>query len=130
MNSHDIGLSSLAKAMGESIDADIARNLHSILPNATQYPVSNGTGHVPASHVIQGQMLSVRKIIPQETYEQLPHDIIKREMLKEMLEEMMRSKHIEFTVMKDATQLDALRITARVFVTPDSQVRLLRENGV
>ena len=130
MNKHDIGLSSLAKAMGESIDADIARNLHSILPNATQYPVSNGTGYIQQTHPIQGEMLVVKDMITQEMWQNIPHDVIKRDMIQKLVEEMYHSRHIEFTMIKDPTSHDMVRIAARVYVTPDSQVRLLRENGV
>jgi hypothetical protein len=103
-------------------------------------PVNQGTisGNITTNvnsssyldHYVQGNMFKAQKSIPQYEFEMMPHEVIKREILSLIVEQLMQSKHIEFTMMKDQLQQDMVKVSARIFVTPDSQVRLLRENGV
>ena len=136
MRSHDVGLDSLAKAMGESIDKGIVNNIGSLMNNSIGYPVTthtataSNTSYTPKKYPIQGEMLVVKQVITMEMWEQIPPEVIKKDMMSKLVEELMKSKHIEFTMTKDTLSHDMVRIAARIFVTPDSQVRLLRENGV
>jgi hypothetical protein len=92
-------------------------------------PPNSNTSYIPKEYPIQGEMLTVRKTITMEMWQNIPPEVIKREALSLLIDEMMKSKHIEFTMMKDTSSRDMIRIAARIFVTPDSQVRLLREKG-
>ena len=78
---------------------------------------------------IEGQMFTVMKSITREQFERWPPERIKKEMLRQLVDEMYSSKYIEFTMQKDTLESDMVKVKARIFVTPDSQVRLLRENG-
>jgi hypothetical protein len=56
-------------------------------------------------------------------------DEIKRMLIREIVEKMLDSNFIEFTKSEDLSTLNTT-FRARVFVVPDSQVRLLRLEGV
>ena len=56
-------------------------------------------------------------------------DEIKRMLIRDLLEKMLDSNFIEFTKSEDLSTLNTT-FRARVFVVPDSQVRLLRLEGV
>ena len=56
-------------------------------------------------------------------------DEIKRLLIIHLLEKMLDSNFIEFTKSEDLSTLN-ITFRARVFVVPDSQVRLLRLEGV
>lgn len=145
---NDIGLDSLTKAMDDSsalvdsLKAFASYNLADVVQTssisaAIQNPGAftgnltvNGSIPPPKDHLIQGEMFNVQKFITQEVFEMTPPQHLKEMMLADLLQEMMKSKHIEFTMMKDPHTVDMVRMRARVFVTPDRQVRLLRENGV
>ena len=142
MRSHDIGLDSLAKAMGESIDKDIAKNSPSAaVPNTGTFTGNITTsGTQPISQrvqdqIIQGEMLTCNISIDDYEDEQGMrqvgvdwHQHMKKRLILQLVNEMMNSKHIEFTRQHDYHQNRTI-YRARVFVTPDSQVRLLREKG-
>jgi len=54
-------------------------------------------------------------------------DEIKRMLIRDLLEKMLDSNFIEFTKLQD---YEKITFRARVFVVPDSLVRLLRLEGV
>jgi mannose/fructose/N-acetylgalactosamine-specific phosphotransferase system component IIB len=56
-------------------------------------------------------------------------DEIKQMLIREIVEQMMDSNFIEFTKLEDVTNYN-ITFRARVFVVPDSQVRILRLEGV
>lgn len=139
MRSHDIGLDSLAKAMGESIDKHIASNNTNLqlgahtssqypLPNGSSYPHYNG-GSALQYH-IQGKMLKCEMIITQEQFEQIDKNEIKRRMVSDMVNQMLHDGCIEFTMTQTDPVEQLVKVRARVFVTPNDQVKILRENGV
>ena len=53
---------------------------------------------------------------------------IKKMLLTRLVEQMFHSNKIEFTKVLDPTTLDHT-FRARIFVVPDTQVRILRQNG-
>ena len=82
-------------------------------------------------HVIQGKMLSVNLVIDDWEMNNKPiqPDEIKYRLANAMVQKMVEDKHMEFTKMLDpATGLH--KFHARIFVVPDTQVRILRENKV
>lgn len=141
--------SNLAMAMNElqSMRADTQQMMQSLQPAnvigsgaSVSAPIHNTgalTGTITTSaqqqpfeyKPIQGEMFTVRNKITMEMWEDIPHEQIKRQMLSLIVEELMKSKHIEFTMKKDNAERDTISVAARLFVVPDSQVRLLRENG-
>lgn len=100
------------------------------VPNTTQ-PLPTISNSIPLSKwEIQGRALKAQKLITMEMWEQIPPAHIKEMLYKDMLEVLMKSDCIEYTMQKDPTQMNMVRINARIFVTPDDQVRILRVNGV
>ena len=117
-------------------------------PNSVTYPGSSGTFAAPVGittqvmmpnintkeFAIQGQMLMVQKTLDAYELERTGlsaniknyEDEIKRQLIQEMLSEMVREKCIEFTSQKDMLTGN-VTYRARVFVTPDSQVRIIRQ---
>lgn len=141
LTKNDIGLDSLAKAMGAAIDNDIADSLfkqmyqspqsHSAIANPTPYPAPTINGSIPISKwEIKGECFKVQKTITLQMWQDLPHDVIKMDMVKLLVQELMKANCIEFTSQVEPHSPDMVELRARIFVTPDSQVRILRVNGV
>lgn len=123
---------------------------HPLPPNAVTYPGSGGTFAAPAvgsitTHVmmpnintkefaIQGQMLAVEKILNSYELERTGlssnvknfEDEIKKELIQEMVREIVAQRCIEFTSQKDMLTGN-VTYRARVFVTPDEQTRIIRQ---
>ena len=125
---------------------------HPLPPNSVTYPgtggsfaVHNNVGGVPISngtipppnlkeHTIQGSMLTVQKVISEHETLRMGFSVaedpwnreIKKQLVQQIVEKMFESNCIEFTRQKDA-QNGNLIFRARVFVTPDSTVRIIRE---
>ena len=101
--------------------------------------ISNGgIGTVTASsimnqkqHAIQGRMLTTSCEISDLDYIERPIDPveIKKRLMDQLVEQMYQDKSIEFTKMQDMAT-GAHRFHARIFVVPDTQVRIIRENKV
>mgnify|MGYP003337099289 FL=1 len=77
-------------------------------------------------HLIQGKMLEVSILF--DHHESLVYDdtTLKNKLITEMVEKMMHEKCIEFTKQTDPVT-NTMRARARVYVTPDSNVRIIRE---
>ena len=83
---------------------------------------------------IQGQCILAQKVISSQdilsaTATIDTEEIIKKELVRQLAEEMMRSKCVEFTKQNDMTTGGCV-FRARIFVTPDHQVRTLRQANV
>ena len=102
------------------------------LPYGTIMGVDWNIPTTPAQeYAIKGEMLVV-----QHTYTdlalvktRLTDREIKRQLISDIVEKMMDSKFIEFTKAQDPLDFNTI-IRARCFLVPDTQVRILRENGV
>ena len=120
---------------------------HPLPPNSVTYPgtggnygtyavpvsmggvsISNGTIPPPnlTEHTIQGSMLTVSKIVDHYVMEQLSEDEIKISMIGQLVEEIIRNKCVEFTKQRNEINNETV-IRARIFVTPDTNVRIIRE---
>ena len=123
---------------------------HPLPPNSVTYPGSGGTFAAPAvgsitTHVmmpsinakeyaIQGQMLAVEKILDSYELERTGlsaniknfEDEIKKDLIQEMVREIVKRNCIEFTSQKDMLTNNVV-YRARIFVTPDSQTRIIRQ---
>ena len=91
--------------------------------------VVSNTAYKTPDDLIQGKMFVAQSTISQYEFEQFPAGEIKRKMILQLAEVMLNQDCIEFTTMKEPNAMDQVKVRARVFVTPDSQVRLLREKG-
>ena len=106
-------------------------NSHSAITNPTPYPAPTIGNSIPISKwEIKGQCFMAKKTIPLQMWQDLPHDVIKRDMVRLIVEELLRNDCIEFTSQVEPNTPDMVDLRARVFVTPDDQVRILRINGV
>jgi hypothetical protein len=89
---------------------------------------------IQPSDTIQGKCILAQKTISSHdilsaTATIDTEEIIKKELIRQLAEEMMRSKCVEFTKQNDMTTGGCV-FRARIFVTPDYQVRLLRQADV
>lgn len=91
---------------------------------------SNVTTQMP-THAIQGKMLTASIVISDFEYTQNKLDPmdIKQKLMAQLVEKMFEDKNIEFTKMQDVSTWDH-KFHARIYVVPDTQVRILRENKV
>lgn len=82
-------------------------------------------------YVIQGKMLTVTHVVTDYEMMQKPIDPMemKLRLMDQLVDKMFEDKSIEFTKIQDAAS-GAHRFHARIFVVPDTQVRILRENKV
>lgn len=100
-------------------------NFYTVTSTGVPVPICNTSS---APQKIQGKMLTTKCEITQSLWEDSDKDAIKHKMIHGIVEEMIKSKCIEFTSLQ-APNNDYVTITARVFVTSDDQVQLLRKAG-
>jgi len=83
------------------------------------------TNVATTDHLIQGKMLEVSLLF--DHHESLVYDdtILKNKLITEMVDKMMHEKCIEFTKQHDPIT-GTMRARARIYVTPDSHIKLLR----
>lgn len=74
-------------------------------------------------------MLKCESMITMEEWERQPAEWVKQKMIRLMVDEMMKEHCIEFTMEKEHREMNMVRVRARIFVTPDDQVRILREKA-
>jgi hypothetical protein len=81
-------------------------------------------------HAIQGKMLTVRYSMSDVEYTDtvLDPDNIKKVLLQQMVNEIWKENCIEFTKMVEP-HTGRHHFAARIFVTPDTTVRILRQAG-
>jgi len=77
-------------------------------------------------HMIQGQMVTAEFTLTGLDKERMTDDQIKSKLLFFLADEMMKQKCIEFTKQNDPVTNDN-GARARIYVTPDSNVRIIRE---
>lgn len=91
-------------------------------------PISNGS--MPpfnlTDHTIQGKMITVAKTIDHFIMEQVDENDIKISMMSQLVEEMIKNKCVEFTKQRGESTNETI-IRARIFVTPDTNIRIIRE---
>jgi hypothetical protein len=75
---------------------------------------------------IQGKMITAKLEIDERTAVTMDDVALKNKVLNMLLNELISAKCIEFTKQQDvATNTTVIR--ARIFATPDTQVRIIRE---
>jgi len=83
---------------------------------------------------IEGQCVGVTISIPEYVYidiqeQETQHERVKKDLITALVQNMYKQNMIEFTKSQDIVSGEYI-FKARVYVVPDSQVRILRVNGV
>lgn len=99
-------------------------------------PINPLSQEIQSTHIIQGICLvanyeiSVISMITTDSVstKQL-EDNVKMELCQQLVRKMFETDCIEFTKLHDTTT-DAVKYRARIFVTPNDNVQLLRIHGV
>ena len=107
---------------GTTFDGKIS-NL-SIKDNSHNLTISNTVNVL--DHVIQGQMLTATLSLSPHEASMLDDLEIKNRLITQLVREMMDGKFIEFTKQNDPMSMGVM-VRARIFVTPDNNVRLIRQ---
>ena len=97
--------------------------------------INNGTIGIQNGDTLQGRMVSVEKTYSIDEIERLGlntlphlyHDTIKTELIELLMAKLIQNKCVEFTK-QDSFVENSVKFRARVFVTPDDMIRILREN--
>lgn len=77
-------------------------------------------------YAIGGKLITASQIINEELLKDIPRDVIKEKMAMELARGMLENKLIEFTSQRDISSLQ-IKIYARCYLAPDTQVKILRE---
>lgn len=77
-------------------------------------------------YIIQGKMLTTSLTMSPYEAEQMDDLELKNRLITLMVREIMDNKCIEFTKQQDYAK-DEVIIRARIYVTPDSDVKLIRK---
>jgi hypothetical protein len=80
----------------------------------------------PPTHAIQGQMVTATLHVDEMQLMSMDDIAMKKKVLDMLLNELLSAKCIEFTKQQDVAT-NTLTVRARIFATPDNQVRLIRE---
>jgi len=75
---------------------------------------------------IQGKMITATLEIDEFQMSHMDDVDMKNKVLNSLLNELLSAKCIEFTKQQDVAT-NTLTVRARIFATPDNQVRLIRE---
>jgi hypothetical protein len=87
---------------------------------------SPGSLTIQPLDTIQGKMITAKLEIDERTAVTMDDVALKNKILNMLLNELISAKCIEFTKQQDvATNTTVIR--ARIFATPDTQVRIIRE---
>ena len=89
--------------------------------------ISPGIGvYAPNIETIQGQMVTATLHVDEMQLMSMDDIAMKKKVLDMLLNELLSAKCIEFTKQQDVAT-NTLTVRARIFATPDNQVRLIRE---
>jgi ABC-type uncharacterized transport system ATPase subunit len=99
--------------------------------------INNGTTTIQGGTKIQGKMIHVEKTYSIDEIERLGlntiphayHDRIKAELIELLMAKLIQNKCVEFTK-QDIFMENSVKFRARVFVTPDDMIRILREHDL
>lgn len=80
-------------------------------------------------HAIKGEMLIATSSFDEAEVQAVGKDKIREDLAMQIAEALLTNKCIDFTQMRDHFS-GKLVVKARVYVVPDTQVRILRTSGV
>ena len=75
---------------------------------------------------IQGKMISAEMRLDANEAIQMDDLELKNRLITKLVRELMDGKYIEFTKQQDVANMETI-VRARIFVTPDDQVRIVRK---
>ena len=75
---------------------------------------------------IQGKMISAEMRLDANEAIQMDDLELKNRLITKLVRELMNGKYIEFTKQQDVVTMETI-VRARIFVTPDDQVRVIRK---
>jgi hypothetical protein len=88
--------------------------------------ISPGIGvYAPNIETIQGQMITATLEIDEFQMSHMDDVDMKNKVLNSLVNELIAAKCIEFTKQHDVAT-NTTKVRARIFATPDSQVRVIR----
>ena len=101
-----------------------------ISAHTTSWPIgaSNSSVMNAKEYVIEGQMFMSEHIFSEHELMTLEPDVIKHNLVMELVNELFAKNAIEFTKSQDYNQ-GCTTYRARIYAVPDTMVRILRENG-
>ena len=95
-------------------------------PNSSSPHNITGNFTVQPLDTIQGQMITAQLDLDELQYTVMNDADIKSRLLNALALELLSAKCIEFTKQHDVAT-NTMKVRARIFATPDSQVRLMRQ---
>ena len=75
---------------------------------------------------IQGQMVAAEMRLDANEAIQMDDLELKNRLITKLVRKLMNGKYIEFTKQQDVANMETI-VRARIFVTPDDQVRIVRK---
>lgn len=75
---------------------------------------------------IQGKMISAEMRLDANEAIQMDDLELKNRLITKLVRELMNGRYIEFTKQQDVASMETV-VRARIFVTPDEQVRVIRK---
>lgn len=102
-----------------------------MIPPLSSYDVYSHTVVDPKTYTIQGTPVVVNYMVDELSAMQgalLTDEQIKQRLCAELIFEMFKLKLIEFT--KEQTVHGSIHYRARIFAVPNTNVQLLREQGI
>lgn len=88
-------------------------------------PISSGNFTIQPMDTIQGQMITATLEIDEFQIHQMDDVDMKNKVLNMLVNELLSAKCIEFTKQHDVIT-NTTKVRARIFATPDTQVRVIR----
>lgn len=77
---------------------------------------------------IQGKMISAEMRLDVNEAIQMDDLELKNRLITKLVRELMNGRYIEFTKQQDVASMETI-IRARIFVTPDDQIRVIRKTN-
>jgi hypothetical protein len=94
--------------------------------NVTGVGSINGNVTNASLDIIKGQMVAAEMRLDANEAIQMDDIELKNRLITKLVRELMDGKYIEFTKQQDVTKMETV-IRARIYVTPDDQVRIVRK---
>ena len=94
--------------------------------NVTGVGSINGNVTNASLDIIKGQMVAAEMRFDANEAIQMDDIELKNRLITKLVRELMDGKYIEFTKQQDVTRMETV-VRARIFVTPDDQVRIVRK---
>lgn len=105
---------------------NIAKDYPPVVDHASVMRGSWNNTAVDSIDTIQGKMVTAQMSIDANQAIQMDDLELKNRLITKLVRELMNGKYIEFTKQQDVVTMETI-VRARIFVTPDDQVRVIRK---